>query len=144
MRILIAEDDRISRTFMKDFMKEYGQCDVAVDGMEALDLFMDAVKKEDPYRLICLDIMMPKVDGLKVLRVIRAMEKQHDVPQEKRARILMTTALADLDYVDQAFKLGADGYAAKPIDTDKITEVIRNMGLIGEKLEAHPTDTGEQ
>ena len=105
---------------------------------------MDAVKKEDPYRLICLDIMMPKVDGLKVLRVIRAMEKQHDVPQEKRARILMTTALADLDYVDQAFKLGADGYAAKPIDTDKITEVIRNMGLIGEKLEAHPTDTGEQ
>ena len=144
MRILIAEDDRISRTFMKEFMKEYGQCDVAVDGMEALDFFMDAVKKEDPYRLICLDIMMPKVDGLKVLRVIRAMEKQHDVPQEKRARILMTTALADLDYVDQAFKLGADGYAAKPIDTDKITEVIRNMGLIGEKLEAHPTDTGEQ
>ncbi|MCI5567245.1 MAG: response regulator [Veillonellaceae bacterium] len=144
MRILIAEDDRISRTFMKEFMKEYGKCDVAVDGMEALDLFMDAVKKEDPYRLICLDIMMPKVDGLKVLRVIRAMEKQHDVPQEKRARILMTTALADLDYVDQAFKLGADGYAAKPIDTDKITEVIRNMGLIGEKLEAHPTDTGEQ
>ena len=142
MRILIAEDDRISRTFMKEFMKEYGQCDVAVDGMEALDLFMDAVKKEDPYRLICLDIMMPKVDGLKVLRVIRAMEKQHDVPQEKRARILMTTALADLDYVDQAFKLGADGYAAKPIDTDKITEVIRNMGLIGEKLEAQPTDTG--
>lgn len=144
MRILIAEDDRISRTFMKEFMKEYGKCDVAVDGMEALDLFMDAVKKEDPYRLICLDIMMPKVDGLKVLRVIRAMEKQHDVPQDKRARILMTTALADLDYVDQAFKLGADGYAAKPIDTDKITEVIRNMGLIGEKLEAHPTDTGEQ
>lgn len=142
MRILIAEDDRISRTFMKEFMKEYGQCDVAVDGMEALDFFMDAVKKEDPYRLICLDIMMPKVDGLKVLRVIRAMEKQHDVPQEKRARILMTTALADLDYVDQAFNLGADGYAAKPIDTDKITEVIRNMGLIGEKLEAQPTDTG--
>ena len=144
MRILIAEDDRISRTFMKEFMKEYGKCDVAVDGMEALDLFMDAVKKEDPYRLICLDIMMPKVDGLKVLRVIRAMEKQHDVPQDKRARILMTTALADLDYVDQAFNLGADGYAAKPINTDKITEVIRNMGLIGEKLEAHPTDTGEQ
>ena len=52
MRILIAEDDRISRTFMKEFMKEYGQCDVAVDGMEALDFFMDAVKKEDPYRHI--------------------------------------------------------------------------------------------
>ena len=45
MRILIAEDDRISRTFMKEFVKEYGKCDVAVDGMEALDLFMDAVKK---------------------------------------------------------------------------------------------------
>ena len=47
MKILIAEDDRLSRTFMAKFMADYGTCDVAVDGMEALDLYMDAGKKKD-------------------------------------------------------------------------------------------------
>ena len=64
MKILIAEDDRVSRTFMEKFMSAYGQCDIAVDGMEAIDLFMEALKRKEPYDLACLDIMMPKVDGL--------------------------------------------------------------------------------
>ena len=46
MKILIAEDDRISRSFFQKFMSSYGACDIAVDGMEALDLYMDAVKAE--------------------------------------------------------------------------------------------------
>ena len=140
MRLLIAEDEKdLADALCVLFEKNQFSVDTVGDGFSAYEY-----ASSGEYDAIILDIMMPKVDGLKVLRVIRAMEKQHDVPQEKRARILMTTALADLDYVDQAFKLGADGYAAKPIDTDKITEVIRNMGLIGEKLEAHPTDTVEQ
>ena len=46
MRILIAEDDRLSRVFLKKFLSSYGTCDVAVDGMEALDAFMEAVKQK--------------------------------------------------------------------------------------------------
>ncbi len=130
MKILIAEDDRISRTFMEKFMSKYGDCDVAVDGMEALDMFMDSVKKKQPYDLACLDIMMPKVDGLKLLKVIRTLENQHDVPAEKRLKIIMMTALADVDYVDQAFKLGCDAYAPKPVDTKKVIEVLQNLGMI--------------
>ena len=130
MKILIAEDDRISRTFMEKFMSKYGDCDVAVDGMEALDMFMDSFKKEQPYDLACLDIMMPKVDGLKLLKVIRTLENQHKIPVEKRLKIIMMTALADVDYVDQAFKLGCDAYAPKPVDTKKVIEVLQNLGLI--------------
>ena len=66
MRILVAEDDRLSRVFLKKFLVRYGECDVAVDGIEALDCFMDAVKQKKPYDLLCLDFMMPRVDGLKV------------------------------------------------------------------------------
>ena len=66
MKILIAEDDRISRNFLQKFMQTYGEVDVAVDGMEAVDLYMDSIKNNSPYDLLCLDIMMPKVDGLKV------------------------------------------------------------------------------
>ncbi len=127
MRILIAEDDRLSRVFLEKFLSSYGTCDVAVDGMEALDAFMEAVKQKEPYDLLCLDIMMPRVDGLKVLKAIRVLEKQHNL---KHTCIMMMTALADVEYVDQALELGCDAYAAKPIDTEKVESVMRNLKLI--------------
>lgn len=127
MRILVAEDDRLSRVFLKKFLVRYGECDVAVDGIEALDCFMDAVKQKKPYDLLCLDIMMPRLDGLKVLKAIRVLEKQHEL---KHTCIIMMTALADVEYVDQALELGCDAYAAKPIDTDKVETVMKNLGLL--------------
>ena len=127
MRILVAEDDRLSRVFLTKFLVRYGECDVAVDGIEALDCFMDAVKQKKPYDLLCLDIMMPRVDGLKVLKAIRVLEKQHEL---KHTCIIMMTALADVEYVDQALELGCDAYAAKPIDTDKVETVMKNLGLL--------------
>lgn len=133
MRILIAEDDRISRSFLQKFMQAYGEVDVAVDGMETVDLYMDSIKQKNHYDLLCLDIMMPKVDGLKVLKVIRQMEKQHDVPQEEHLKIIMMTALADVGYVDEAFRQGCDAYASKPVDTDKVEEVMKNLGLVEDK-----------
>ena len=129
MRILIAEDDRISRSFLQKFMQSYGEVDIAVDGMEAVDLYMDSIKQNNRYDLLCLDIMMPKVDGLKVLKVIR----QHGISQENHLKIIMMTALADVGYVDEAFRQGCDAYASKPVDTDKVEEVMRNLGLIEEK-----------
>ncbi len=80
MKILIAEDDRLSRAFLKKAMEKYGACDVAVDGMEALDLYLESIERQEPYDLLCLDIMMPKVDGFKTLKVIRGLEKQYATP----------------------------------------------------------------
>lgn len=130
MRILIAEDDRTSRTFLSKFLSGFGEVDVATDGMEALDFLMDAVRKKEKYDLLCLDIMMPKVSGIQVLKVIRTMEKQHGIPEEEHLPIIMMTALADMDYVDQAFDLGCDAYASKPIELDKVEEVMRSLGLV--------------
>ena len=130
MKILIAEDDRVSRVFLEKFMSGFGTCDVAVDGMEALDLFMESMKNKEPYDLACLDIMMPKVDGIKLVKVIRTMEKQQGVAAEDRVRIIMMMALADVDYVDRAFALGCDAYASKPIDTARVEEVLRKLGLL--------------
>ncbi len=136
MRILIAEDDRISRAFLQKFMVTYGEVEVAVDGMDAIDIYMDAIKEGKPFDLLCLDIMMPKVDGLKVLKVIRQLENQNDKASDKKIKIIMMTALADIGYVDEAFRLGCDAYASKPVDTEKVEEAMRNLGLIpGEKSE---------
>ena len=76
MKILIVEDDIISRTFLSKFLDQYGECDIVVDGMEALDAYLIAEKEKQPYDLIFLDIMMPKIDGTKVLKAIRDFEKQ--------------------------------------------------------------------
>ena len=130
MRILIAEDDRMSRIFLSRFLSEYGDVDVATDGMEALDLLMDAARKNMNYDLLCLDIMMPKVSGIQVLKVVRTMEKQHGVPQEDHLPVIMMTALTDMDYVDQAFDLGCDAYASKPLELGKVEGLMRDLGLI--------------
>ena len=71
MRILLAEDDFVTRKFMTGFLSKYGECDVTVDGMEAVDAFMMALEDDAPYDLVCLDIMMPVMDGVTAMKVLR-------------------------------------------------------------------------
>lgn len=130
MRILIAEDDLISRKFLAKFLSQYGECDVTVDGLEALDAYLLALKDKQPYDLICLDIMMPKVDGVKALKTIRDIEKQNGVKEEDRVKVIMITALAETQYVQRSFEIGCEAYAAKPIDTEKLVEVLKKLELI--------------
>ncbi len=130
MRILIAEDDLTSRKFLHKILSQYGECDLVVDGLETLDAYLMAMKENNPYDLICLDIMMPKVDGVKALKAIRDMEKQRGILPEKRAKIIMTTALAEAQYVQNAFEIGCEAYAAKPIDVVKFIEVLEKLNLI--------------
>lgn len=130
MRILIAEDDLTSRKFLFKFLSRYGECDLVVDGLEALDAILLAMKDEKSYDLICLDIMMPKVDGVKVLKSIRDLEVQKGILPENRAKVIMTTALAETQLVQNAFDIGCDAYAAKPLDTAKLIEVLEKFGLI--------------
>jgi two-component system chemotaxis response regulator CheY len=130
IKILIAEDDVTSRKFLYKFLSQYGECDFVVDGLEALDAFLISLKESKPYDLICLDIMMPKVNGVKVLKSIRDLETQRGMLPEKRSKIIMTTALAETDYVQNAFEIGCDAYVSKPIDTDKLVEVLIKLELI--------------
>lgn len=129
MRILIAEDDLTSRKFLLKLLKRFGECDVVVDGLEALDAFLLSVKSDKRYDLICLDIMMPKVDGVMVLKSIRDLEEQKGIPQDQRSKVIMTTALAETQLVQNAFDLGCDAYAAKPIDTAKLMDVLKEFGI---------------
>ncbi|MDF2984949.1 MAG: cheY1 [Eubacterium sp.] len=134
MRILIVEDDLVSRRFLQKFLSQYGECDIVVDGMEALDAFLYSLKSNTPYHLICLDIMMPKVDGLKVLKTIRELESQKGILPQDRSKVIMTTALNGTDLVQKAFDIGCEGFASKPIDTEKLVEVMMKLGLLQQKV----------
>ncbi len=130
MRILIAEDDFASRKFMMRFLSRYGECDVTVDGEEALEAFSMALESDEGYDLICLDIMMPLMDGYQALKNIRDIEQEKGIPEEKAVKIIMTTALSEGKNVTKAFGLGCTAYAGKPIDQDKFENELKKLGLI--------------
>ncbi len=130
MKILIAEDDLASRKFISKMLSVYGECDMAVDGLEAVDAFMISITENIPYDLICLDIMMPKMDGVKVLKTIRNLEEQYNIPPERKVKIIMTTALSETEIIQKSFEYECDAYASKPIDMEKFKEVMQKIGLI--------------
>lgn len=127
MRILIAEDDFASRKFLLKFLTKYAEVDVTVDGQEAVNAFELALEDDEPYDLVCLDVMMPNMDGLEALEAIRQIEAGCNAA--KRARVIMTTALNEVNQVDKAFQLGCEGYAVKPINTEKFLMIMDKMGL---------------
>ena len=130
MRILLAEDDFVTRKFMTGFLSKYGECDVTVDGMEAVDAFMMALEEGNPYDLVCLDIMMPVMDGYQALVGIRNLEKERNIPKEEQAKVIMTTALNDEKNVKMAFDLGCTVYSGKPIDQDRFEQALKKFNLI--------------
>ena len=73
---LLAEDDFTSRLLLQEILKLYGTPHIAVNGREAVEAVRAALKTHEPYDLICLDIMMPEMNGLQVLSEIRLMEKE--------------------------------------------------------------------
>ena len=130
MKILLAEDDFVTRKYMSNFLKKYGECDVTVDGMEAIEAFTMALEDEEPYDLICLDIMMPIMDGYQALAGIRKQEEEHGIPTEKAVKVIMTTALNEEKNVKKAFELGCTMYSGKPIDQERFEQAIKMLGLL--------------
>lgn len=129
-RILIVEDDMVSRKFLSKFLSRYGDCDLVVDGLEAIDAYMLSTQDDSTYDLICLDVMMPKIDGIKVLKTIRDLEKQNGLAEEESAKIIMTTVLGETQIVQTAFDFGCNAYASKPIDMGKFSNVLKKIGFI--------------
>ena len=130
MRTLIVEDDFVSRKVLQQFLLPFGECDVSVDGMEALKAFQDAFEKGQPYELICLDVMMPALDGHAVLKGIRSFESERGVEISKGAKVIMTTALDDSSNVLGAFREGCEAYVVKPLDKQKLYHELRKLELI--------------
>ncbi len=133
MKTLIVEDDFTCRLLLQEILKNYGSSHVAVTGKEAVEAVRKALESNHPYDLICLDIMMPEMDGQQALKEIRELERNHGREVGQGAAVLMTTALSDKDNVLEAFREECDGYLIKPIDKSKLLEEVRKLGLIEEE-----------
>ena len=130
MKTLIVEDDFTSRLLLQELLKSYGPSHIAVNGKEAVEAVRAALEAGEPYDLICLDIMMPEMDGQEALKKIRTLEKDRRIVLSHRVRVVMTTALDDMKNVFAAYDSLCDGYLAKPIQKAKLMEELRNLKLI--------------
>jgi two-component system chemotaxis response regulator CheY len=129
MKTLVVEDDFVSRLLLQKILIPYGETHIAVNGKEAIEAFKLAQDEKRPYDLICLDIMMPEMDGHEVLKKIREME-QAESKGLRHVKVVMTTALSDSKNVISAFKSQCDGYLTKPLDKRKLLEQLHNLGLL--------------
>ncbi len=130
MKILIVEDEITSRTILTKILAKHGECDYAIDGLDTIDSFSSALEKNDPYDLICLDIVMPNMDGKQALREIRQIENDHGISRSDGTKIIMTTSIDDPKTVVQTFNEGASGYLVKPIQVEELLKEIHGFGLI--------------
>jgi two-component system chemotaxis response regulator CheY len=120
----------LSRTLLLEILRPFGTVHVAVNGKEAIDAVRSALLTEQPYQLICLDIQLPDLDGIAVLKEVRVEEKRAKLNPRLLAKILMTTAMSDKAIVARAIEAGCNGYMLKPYDPDRIVQQLRTFGLI--------------
>jgi len=126
----VVEDEFIARCVLQRFLARYGECDVAVDGDEAIAAVTTAIANAAAYDLVCLDIGLPKLDGQGVLERIRGLEIGRGVQLGQGCRVIMTTSATASDNVLGAFRGGADAYLTKPISLDSLTRELGALRLI--------------
>jgi len=130
LRILIVEDDLACRLLLQTFLARYGECHVALNGMEAVEAFQTALAGGKNYDLICMDIMMPEMDGREAVRQIRAFEEERGIRSPYGATIFMTTTVQEIREVFQCFRELCDAYLLKPIDLGRLLTKMTFFQLV--------------
>jgi len=116
-KVLIVEDNRANQMFLGVILKQlHLDYDIAQNGQIAVDMY-----KKFHYPLILMDINMPVMDGIEATRLIREYEEKNNL---KPSRIIAITATMIENYKKELKKIKIDNYLAKPIDIDKLREVI--------------------
>ena len=129
-RFLIVDDDRLCRELLRDILQPYGRCDVAYDGAEATEVVRLALEDGDPYKMICLDIMMPGISGHDALQAIRRVELGHGFSGSDGAKVIMITALRDSKHCIQSFREGCECFLTKPIQEAELLEKMREIDVL--------------
>ena len=125
------DDDFASRLLLQEFLTRHGDCHIAVNGNEAVDAFRSALIRGKRYDLICMDIMMPELDGREAVRQIRIMESARGISANDAAKIVMTTAVTDIKEVSRCFHELCDSYLTKPIDLTLLLGQLKALGMVG-------------
>jgi putative nucleotidyltransferase with HDIG domain len=129
MKILVVDDEVVSRTKLKLIMDNFGECDAVDNGKDAVAKFHKAQEIGKPYGLILLDIDMPQKDGMQVLSELIETQTRLGISRSQKTKILMVTSFTDRDRVLGCIQSGCDDYIAKPFDIDTIGKKLSKLGI---------------
>ena len=121
MKILILDDEIVSRTKLTIIMERFGECDAVDNGKDAIALFRAAHHKAKPYDLIMLDINMPDMNGLELIMEMKQDEILKAIP------VVMVTTEGSKDRVDEFIEKGASGYIKKPFSPEEIRDKLNQI-----------------
>ncbi len=129
MRSLIVEDDSTARKLLQIYLADYGDISVAVNGKEAVQAVEESLNSGKPYDLICLDVMMPEMDGVEALKHIRNLERDRAIAGLDGAKVIMTTSSNLPSDIFDSFNTGCEVYIVKPVRKEKLVEEMTKLGL---------------
>ena len=129
MKILIVDDDKLSRVMLYNMLNSVGQCDMAINGYEAIDAFKRSHAEGAPYDLICLDVIMPDIDGLQVLKQIRAIETRDSIDASEAVKVIMVSSMSDLEHIMMSFNASCEAYMIKPFERNLLFEHLAAFGF---------------
>ncbi|MFP4052524.1 MAG: response regulator [Phycisphaerae bacterium] len=133
MRILVVDDEYVSRTKLKALLSGHGDVDAVPDGETALRMFDRARQESVPYALVTMDVNMPDMNGQEVVRRMREIEQGGD-SSVSEAKILMVTVTSNSRDIMSSFREGAEWYIVKPVTPEKISEALEKIALGGNPL----------
>ena len=130
-RFLVVDDDEMGRLMLQDFLSEFAACDCAVNGREALDLFEKALAGGIPYDMLCVDLIMPEMNGLALIRKIRAIEKIHPFFSDIHTRIFVISASdSTWEKADLVLDNLCDDFITKPFNRDSLKADLYKYNLV--------------
>jgi two-component system chemotaxis response regulator CheY len=130
LRVLLVDDDFSCRLLLQSFLSRYGECHVAVNGSEAVHAFEAALDQGQGYDLVCMDILMPRLDGREAVSQIRAFERGQGILPEHGAKVFMTTTVAEVRHVIHSFQALCDAYLMKPVDLGQLLKQMKLYELL--------------
>jgi two-component system, chemotaxis family, chemotaxis protein CheY len=122
MKALVVDDDATCRLVLEGLLSESSDVDVCADGPEAVEAARAALLAGRPYDLICIDILMPTMNGLEALQLIRREEEACERPWA--SKVIVITGSEDTSDIQKAFGRLCDAYLVKPIEARRFYDLL--------------------
>ena len=130
MRSLIVDDSMTNAKMLKSFLSPFGECDIVTNGKEAIEVYNNSLESDNLYHLICLDIMMPEMNGQIALVKLRQIEDEKKILNHDRVKIIMVSGAPLRENLINAFKGRCDAYLPKPFSKNGLFRHLYSLELV--------------
>ncbi len=134
LRCLVVDDDQLGRELLILNLAGIAECDQAVNGQEAVEMFASSIDSV-PYDLIILDILMPVMDGHEAAKAIRRIEQGRGITPDKGINIIVLSSLnTPHDIIESYVAAQSAAHLVKPVKPDRLKKTLKQLGLIPEEV----------